>query len=288
LPLTPWSAFLLRRGESYFGHSALGPPKPVEIIYTVWNFSIGYTGKPTLLVILSLVAFSGAVWLGMAALFERRRRRAVLLLLWLVLPVALTFLMALRQPMYVDRYLMPAFPAFVLLAAGGLLELGETRVALGLAVMLVVSALATARIYSDPVYDKEDWRGVADHIEEHEEPGDLMMPLLYQSLTPLLGQYYDGQASVEPVWVGRLSRDPGQLAKGYGRVWLIIPQHHNSTHLLAKCQPFDVLDPADYTSSYEKRIRPWLEAHLSDLVWHRDFTCVSLLLFDIGAVEDEP
>lgn len=287
-PLVPWYVFILLRGEFYFGSAALAPPTPVEVVYTLWNFSIGYSGDVTLSIVLSLVVFWSTLALGLASLFRRRLGWGSLLVLWFALPVAVTYLLALRLPMYVDRYLMSAFPAFVLIIVEGLIVLGRRWGVLGLVVLIAASALGTARIYYDPAYSKEDWRGVAQCIEQHEQSGDLVMPLLYQSLTPLLGQYYHGQVPVEPILMGTQSRDPGTLVADHRRVWLIIPQRHNSTHLLARCQPFDTLNPANYTAPSERVIQPWLEAHWPELVWHHDFTCISVLLFDLNAMGEGP
>ncbi|MBE9509191.1 MAG: glycosyltransferase family 39 protein [Chloroflexi bacterium] len=288
LPLVPWYVFVTLRREFYFGSAALVPPTPIEVVYTLWNFSIGYTGDLTLPVVLSLIVFWSMLALGLVSLFRRRPDLGSLLVLWFAFPVAMTYLMALRLPMYVDRYLMPTFPAFVLIVVAGLVALGRRWGTLGLVALVAASALGTVRIYCDPAYDKEDWRGVAQYIKQHEQPNDLVMPLLYQSLTPLLGQYYHGQAPIEPVLIGDQGRDPETLVANHRRVWLIIPQHQNSTHLLARCQPFDTLNPVNYTSPFERAIRPWLEIHLSELVWHHDFVCISVLLFDLSATGEGP
>ena len=83
---------------------------------------------------------------------------------------------------------------------------------------------------------------MARAIQAAEQPGDVIMPLLYQSLTPLHGQYYRGKSPIEPIEVGAQVRDPAGLAAGYRRAWLIVPHPHYSVHLLARCQSFDVYD----------------------------------------------
>ena len=286
LPLTPWYVFVVRRGEFYFGSAALVPPTPIELVYTLWNFGIGYTGELTPLVVLSLVAFGGILVLGLVSLFKRRPAWGSLLVLWFALPVIITYLMALRLPMYVDRYLISALPALFLIVVEGLVALGRHWGRLGLAILVMATAAGTARIYYDPIYDKEDWRGVAQYVEQHEQPGDLIMPVLFQYLTPLLGHYYRGQMPVEPALIGNQERDLEALVANHRRVWLIAAHPHNSTHLLARCQPFASLNPASYEFYSEGAIQPWLEDHWPELVWHYDFTCISVLLFDLNAVED--
>ena len=285
--LVPWYVFVVLRREFYFGSAALVPPTPIELAYTLWNFSIGYTADASLSVVLSLVAFWSLLVVGLVSLLKRRPVWGFLLVVWFAFPPAMTYMMSLRLPMYVDRYLMPAFPAFGLIVVEGLMALNRRWSTLGLVALLVASIFGTARIYHSPIFEKEDWRGVAQYVEQHEQPGDLVMPLLYQSLTPLLGQYYHGQAPVEPVLIGSEGRDPEMLTMGYRRAWLIVPHIHNSTHLLAQCQPIDPLNPEVYASSSEKMFRTWLEAHQADVVWHQDFTCISVVLFDLSAAENE-
>lgn len=282
LPLVPWYIFVIWRGVFYFGSAALGPPAPIEIIDTLWNLSIGYTGDVTPVVVLSLAAFWSMLALGLASLLRQKPAWGLLLVLWLALPLTATYLMSLRLPMYVDRYLMPTFPAFMLIVTAGLVALGRRWDVRVLVILVAASVLGTIRIYYDPAYDKEDWRGAAQYIEQNEQAGDLIMPLLYQSLTPLRGQYYHGRLPIEPVMVGFQGRDPQTLTANLRRVWLIIPHHHDSTHLLARCQSFDLLDPASYSLASQAMFRTWLASQRSALVHQQDLTCISILLFDLG------
>jgi 4-amino-4-deoxy-L-arabinose transferase-like glycosyltransferase len=288
LPLVPWYAFVIRRGVFYYGTAGVAAPVPLDIMYTLWNYSIGYAGGLDLLIALSLVAFWSAFLLGIGLAARRERSVGRLLTLWLALPVVLAFGMAFRVPMYVDRYLMPAFPAFLLLVAGGVTTVGRRARGVLLAALVVASAAATLRLYHDPAYAKEDWRGVARHIEANEKPGDLIMPLRYQSLTPLVGQYYRGRLPLRPVLVQGQERDPEQISAGYRRVWLIVPHAHalpdepSTIHLLARCQPTDALDSASYS---ERMLGVWIDTHRAHLVWQSEFTCISLLLFELPGTD---
>ncbi len=284
LPLLPWYALVIRRGVFYYGAAGAVAPAPLDILYTLWNFSIGYAGGANLPIVLSLAAFGSALLLGVGLAARRCWPAGRLLLLWLVLPVALAFGMAFRLPMYLDRYLMPVFPAFLILVAGGIGVLGRRARRVLLAGLVIGSAAATVRLYHDPAYAKEDWRGVAQYVEENERPGDLIMLLRYQSLTPLMAQYYRGVLPLEPLLIQDYERDPYEITEGYGRVWLIVPHDHgvpelpHTMHLLARCQPADPLDPESYSLPL---LAEWVGDHLSDLAWHSDFTCLSLLLFEM-------
>ena len=290
LPLLPWYAFVIRRGVFYYGTAALAAPEPLDVIFMLWNYSIGYAGDTNLLIVLSLAAFWSPLALGVARAVRRKRSGGYLLLLWFALPVVLAFGMAFRVPMFVDRYLMPVFPAFLLLVAGGVSVLGRRARAALVCALVIGSAAATLRLYYDPFFAKEDWRGVAQHIEENEEPGDLIMPLRYQSLTPLVGQYYRGGLPLEPVLIQDYERDPYKITAGYRRVWFIVPHPHalpdkpDTIHLLARCQGIAPLDSLSYS---ERLLGAWIDAHRADLVWQSEFACISLLLFELPADDQE-
>ena len=124
-PLAPWYAFVVLRRKFYFGSAATQPPRLVDLLYTWRNFSIGNTGDLTWEVPVA-VALCGVLLVLAIIQIARTRRgagRAALLLLWLFLPITMAYLMSFRVPMYVDRYLIPTFPAFILLVVGGMTAL---------------------------------------------------------------------------------------------------------------------------------------------------------------------
>jgi 4-amino-4-deoxy-L-arabinose transferase-like glycosyltransferase len=273
IPLLPWYIFVIRRGEYHIASAAHGSPHPVELLYSLWNYSVGYTEKVTPTILISLGLFLGALVLGTRQ--ASKRQSPVLLFFWL--PVGVTFLMSYRLSMYVDRYLIGVLPPFLILVSWGALKLPRSFRGVWIAGLILVSTLGTARIYYDmEYYAKEDWRGVAAHIQAQERPGDAIMPLLYQSLTPLVGQYYHGELPFEPLVVQDLVRSPSDLAEKYQRLWYIAPHFHDSTHLLARCQPFDL-----YIDAEDEQVRRWLMDHQHQLVQRVDLTCVSVLLYDL-------
>jgi 4-amino-4-deoxy-L-arabinose transferase-like glycosyltransferase len=283
VPLVPWYIWLILRGQYYIGLLVHTRPIPIEVFYTFWNFSLGYTGQYSPAIVLSLIAFGLALAWGLGVLLKRRTEWAGVLVLWLALPIVVTYLLSFRLPMYVDRYLIPALPAFILIIVGGLMTLGRCRRAAGLTILMVASVIATVRIFYDPIYNKEDWRGVARYIEENEKIGDVGMPLFYQSLEPLYGHYYHGQVKLEPIQVGLKVRDPAEIVQGYRRAWLILPNPHPSQHLLAQCLPFDVFNVSTYGSPPPREYERWLEANRSRVVEVKPFTCIQVLLFDLSS-----
>ncbi|HYI43935.1 MAG TPA: glycosyltransferase family 39 protein [Actinomycetota bacterium] len=88
-----------------------------------------------------------------------------LLVLWFAIPVVGSFVASFIFPMFLDRYLIVVVPAIALLTAVGLLRLPH-RVLSGfaLAVICAIAVLSLRNYYEDA---KEDWRGVAAHVQSH-------------------------------------------------------------------------------------------------------------------------
>jgi 4-amino-4-deoxy-L-arabinose transferase-like glycosyltransferase len=282
LPLAPWYVFLVQRGEFYFGSAASESPKLVDLLYTFWNFSIGYTVEYTPFVVASLVLFGGAVLLGVWRI--RRENELLLPFLHCCLPIVLTFGMSFRLPMYVDRYIIVSLPAFLLLVVAGVMKAPRNWRAVWLAGLVAASMLGSLRFYYDEeYYTKEDWRGVVQYIQSQEQPGDAIMLLRIHSLLPFVGQYYHGDLPFEPILLQDTVRQPSTFADQYRRLWYVYG-HRRVTHLLAKCQPMD-----EYSGVQQKEVRDWLKEHESDLVQREDFACISVLLYDLaGGAESGP
>jgi hypothetical protein len=100
-------------------------------------------------------------------------RDAVLLVFWLVLPIAVPFLISLAiTPIYQFKYTIPAAVAFYLLVALGLNTLGpHVALAASAAVGLVFLA-STLRYYDD---DTENWRQAVAYISGRAQAGDIVV-----------------------------------------------------------------------------------------------------------------
>lgn len=242
LTLLPWIAIAAKSGV-YWATS--GTPTQTtqwtDIPFTLWNFSVGYTQDLTAPILIGLLLILAAVIYGLIPL----RGSRLLLAIWLILPIATTFLISFRFPMYMDRYLIVALPPFILALANGLAtlpSLGHRRVATTIVVLFELVSLA--RLFSDrSTYDRADWRQLGSLLEENVDPVyDRIATLNYQDLIPL-HFYYQGRTSVRPIIVGRdvhlpdraLSRPDG----GDAYLWLIIPHPNHSNHLVGHCQSFE-------------------------------------------------
>jgi mannosyltransferase len=112
--------------------------------------------------------------LGLAAIaFSRRHHRsgAAVLACWAVLPVALTYLYSVAvQPLFVDRFLIVALPALVLLAGAGLARLHPVAGGLVLVGLVAVSAVELVNWYGGE--KQKDWRAASSFVLDDHREGD--------------------------------------------------------------------------------------------------------------------
>ena len=139
------------------------------------------------------------------------KRLAIFFTLYLLLPVGAFYLLTTRIPLYADRYLLIASPAYYLLVAFALLKLWQARqiwfkLAGGVALLgilaLVGVALRTYNYSSEP--QKEDWRGAMHWLTQHVEPGDTVF-VIPGYLNSAVSYYFKPQTGVDVVTI------PGDL-----------------------------------------------------------------------------
>ena len=100
-------------------------------------------------------------------------RNVVLLLFWLVVPIAVPFLISLAiTPIYQFKYTIPAAVAFYLLVALGLNTLGPRVALVATAAVGLVFLAATVRYYDD---DTENWRQAVAYISGRAQAGDTVV-----------------------------------------------------------------------------------------------------------------
>ncbi|MCB0117051.1 MAG: hypothetical protein KDD84_23285, partial [Caldilineaceae bacterium] len=152
-----------------------------------------FWGTGTILVALAI----WSLWRQGAGL---RRSLALLLLLWLV-PVMTTWVSAQSRPIFDERYLIAASPAFYLLVAAGIsCGVGALQrrwrilpAALGL-VLVAGMVISLSNHYTDPAYSKtRGWRELATAFERFSAalPEDSVR-LAQNFPDPTIWYYYDG------------------------------------------------------------------------------------------------
>jgi mannosyltransferase len=199
----------------------------------------------------------GAGWMGKPTLPSGWS--AGLLALWLGLPVLLMLALGLYREAYL-KFLLVATPALTLLLACGLLALLPAKSRLTLYVfrtvqllaalcLLVPSAFALKDYYTDPAYARDDYRGLAAHIQALGRPGDAIL-LNAPGQQEVFAYYYgdwDGGLEIYPLPESR-PLDPEATEAA------LLNLARPGTRVFAVLWATDESDP-------ERFIEGWLDSH---------------------------
>jgi len=112
--------------------------------------------------------------------------RGQFLLIWLLLPVALTVLLSFARPVFLPRYMIFCLPALAILAAAGMAKLRQAwLLAPALACALFLAWQGTTFVYDHDFDDDRDASGAAtDFILEHSQPGDAIVFHIAETRVP--------------------------------------------------------------------------------------------------------
>jgi hypothetical protein len=147
----------------------------VGTIQPLWLAPVFFLGGAGLLLGVGQVAAKGAnEWL------LAPWRRIGLLVTWFVLPVALIYLISLRQPVFTERYVIWIGPAAMLAIALGLrvLHANSGRLGPALTTLLLVYVLAVwgyVNWQQKTLTIKYDLRSAVQYVQAHRNPSDLLI-----------------------------------------------------------------------------------------------------------------
>jgi uncharacterized membrane protein len=156
----PWIPFFLLQTRRVVENFWLAPPTVRAVVETLVDFqSLNF---PWLAV--SILYLTGAlVWAYIIPTWQGWSRR--LLTFWLVVPLTLSLLLSLRQPIFLSRNLIAASLALYLLLAGAIWHFGSHRMSgLFLLPLLAMNLLSIG--YNTWFEAKEDWRSAAAYMAQ--------------------------------------------------------------------------------------------------------------------------
>jgi mannosyltransferase len=188
---------------------------------------------------LVLAALGGVAW------WRLRPAASLLLLSQTLIPWLAVFLLALRQPDAHERYTIFIAGPLLLLVGGGLTwplqqpasmpslalrRLAGVVITLLLAGLALAGGVALARQYSEPAFQKPDFRTTAYAIQDWEQPGDV---ILVDGPNPQLVflHYYRGSAPVHDLrFLGdaefaTIDATLNEITAGARRVWEVLYFH---------------------------------------------------------------
>lgn len=209
---------------------------------TVWMAPIFFVGVVGLLLGASVIAGRNRPPLHLSAL-----RRFLLLISWLVAPILLIYALSLRQPVFVDRYIIWIAPAAMMVLALGIAVVWRNSFygrVITFALLLYIGGFWLYAGWEQKTTDiKYDLRSAVAYIEARREPGELLIlqiPHMEYSY-----RYYSGDRSARPFagsderlgrWAGGLWTNNGHpdeqaraevdaamraLTNGVERVWVL-------------------------------------------------------------------
>jgi hypothetical protein len=193
-----------------------------------------------LLLLAGLLAVFGALSLGLSWVGESRLRgkwSAGLLVMWLGVPLFMMLTLGLYREAYL-KFLLVAVPAVCILLACGLtssppLALSSMRrllraLQIGAALCIVLpSAFALQRYYTDPAYARDDYRGIAAYIDALARPNDAIL-LNAPGQQEVFAYYYGGDLPIYPLPEARPLNPAAtesalaELARPGGRVFAVL------------------------------------------------------------------
>ena len=184
-------------------------------------------------------------------LFRRRvpwpTWRYQFLLLWLLFPLAFTFVVSIVRPMFVARYFVFCLPALIILAAAGLARIPRTWLLAPALVLFLGLSLKGTLSYYDHDFDleRDDWRAASYYVLDHSRSGDVIMFHIAMSRMPY--EFYKsvhpghtpGPDVVYPAREGRInyrdfmgkpSKDLIESApRRYDRVWVVLKDNQTKS-----------------------------------------------------------
>jgi hypothetical protein len=162
----------------------------------------------------SLPVWGGALVLGLwsvgiVAMLWRHPRHLALLGLWIIVPLGLLYLLALRSGFFIPRYVMTSLPAVIVASTLSLAALWWRGVASGwpnsvaragaALLLLLWSGTATVQLYGYfYVYPPKspDWRGLTSYLSQRTGPNDLV---IVGSPDPAMHYYYADPFYIVPL-----------------------------------------------------------------------------------------
>ena len=160
--------FLARQGHTI--STPFIPPVSAKELFRLFQFYSGSGLKFILAIVLWGIGLwqIGKLW-RLATKDPFARWRIVMLLSWILVPIALLAAVSLRQPMFGFKYLLFSLPAILVLAATGAAALPRYARWGVLAALSIASCVTVVAGYKKPI---EDWRSVSAYVQENFQPGD--------------------------------------------------------------------------------------------------------------------
>jgi 4-amino-4-deoxy-L-arabinose transferase-like glycosyltransferase len=225
----PWAATIAMRSTGAgVGMNWLTAPTPTTVAHAVLDIS-GASGLGLLLALVGLVVLA----------YSRRADLAVWLGVWAFAPFVLALLPSAVRPIFLDRFLIVAAPAFALLAATALTGIGRRLGALAAVAAVVATTIGLAAWYQAADagnWRGEDWRSAVGMVLERRGEADAIVvaPWSARPAAAYYGAPVTDTSTADSIWVLAWSETSDDItvedrrALGFGDHHLVEKQQFGS------------------------------------------------------------
>ena len=201
IPLIWWIIVIASREGNNFGIGWIPMPKPIDLLYTLMNFSVGFN---TPIMAWRWVGFAITIGLILVGAWFPWRKTTMkpLTVIWATVPLVFIYLISLKRPTYVDRFLIISIPAFLLLVSCGIVYVGK-RWSVYLTILVVgffVWGWYSLNFGINKI-EKENWREAVSYIADNIQPNEIIILRELQIAIPL--NYYSNNLPYRALQINR-------------------------------------------------------------------------------------
>lgn len=282
-----------------------------EPIFTILSFAVGPAVNPQNVIFYAVPTIYLAA-IGVCFIVIARRKNSAtellesdaywasrLLLIWLIVPLAITFFISFnwsvpgQRSIYVDRYLIIILPAVLLCAAWGIVTLIRRTnkpwiLPATLTIISIIIALSLYRMYHASQYARPDWRHALSWLIEESDSGDVILgsplelpPIFYytdQEVPFIVLPNTDSAPESKERFEIAMADQISALAEDRDRAWLITHYFNNDAHGFAQKRNRQ-LQRADQDNSH----KVWMDSNYETFgEW--TFTGIKLTLYDLSSL----
>jgi mannosyltransferase len=271
LPFLAWAFVIAQRDAQIFGIGWVPRPQLADLGWTLVNFTVGLTDSMQAWQWMAFALCLALAALAIGARWENPKSKWIVTA-WALGPMLIAFLLSLRRPVYMDRFLLGCLPGLILLVAIGWSGLkGKLRVITG-AMLAAALAVSLVELVFLPGAQKEQWREAAEQLRQA-RPGEAIVVRVLQIVVPL-SYYYRGDLPLEALEVNRQVGSLEELAEGHSGVWLVYWNAAADAHRVDANPPFD---PEAEANPIAAR---WIAGQGPRMIERIDLTGVTLIHFE--------